>query len=112
MEHYPEDGHLWVQLGLVSFKMRRFERAAEALDAALNRPMSRHTRSVAWLFLARVRDLQGRRVEAGVLYEYALKEAEEPRLVAALEAGRDRPYRAREVSKVDLLLQFPDALQY
>ncbi len=109
---YPDDGHAWVQLGLVSFKLGRFDRAGEAFNEALNRPLSRHTRSVARLFLARVRDLQNLRGEAGVLYENALQEAEEPRLVAALTAGRNRPYRASEVSKVDIFLQFPDTLQY
>lgn len=108
---YPDDGNLWVQTGIVAFRMKRFEEARKYFDEARNRTLVDHVRYVALLFMARSCDVLGAREEAKKIYSI-YKEVEEPKLRAALRKGLRRRYRARWAEHMLLDLQYPDAHQY
>jgi len=108
---YPKDGHLWVQAGIVAFKLKRFDDARKHLEESRTRPMSKHTSGVRDLFLARCYDIAGRRDEALTLYK-TYQTFDEPKLKRALRGGLRKKYRPTETWRMVLDMQFPDTFEY
>jgi hypothetical protein len=108
---FPSDGNLWLQLGLVQFRLSRFADAMASLDEAAQRSLTPHVRHVCELFRARAMDIAGRRSEALAIYRRE-STVREPRLRSAYRDGLRLPYRASRAGGILLDLQFPDALEY
>lgn len=111
-EIYPEDGNLWLQLGLVGFSMKKWDVAGRALQAALSRTLTPHSQAVAHLFSGRLCDLAGEREEAIRHYSSVDAFALEPRIRKALNQGKRKAYGGASLGLIQLDLQFPDALHY
>lgn len=111
LEIFPDDGHVWIQTGLVCFRMGEFAKSEKHLSAALERKLSDHSRQVVELFLARIWDIQGQRDRALAVYARR-PQVKEPKLREAYREGSRRPYRREWAKRVILDLQFPDTLQY
>ena len=110
--HFPSDGHLWTQMGLVSFRLKEFSEARRAFEEALSRKLSPAIRGVCQLFLARCWDLAGDRVRALECYAKYPEGMDDPRLAEAFRRGREKPFRLTGVDQIMVDLQFPDTLAY
>jgi len=108
---YDGDAHLWMQLGLINFKLGNFDPAYNAFSRAKDMNMTSHTALVCKLFLARLYDLRGKRKKALDYYKL-WRQADEPKLKRALQKGLIRPYKKYMISSMMLDLQFPDAHLY
>lgn len=108
---YPEDGHLWVQTGILAFQMQRFEEARSSLEQSRSRVLSPHVQAVRDLYLGRCYDLAGERERALELYS-AHPEVHEPKLRKAFAKGIKRRYQSHEIGRVVIDLQFPDTFEY
>ncbi|MBI2712451.1 MAG: hypothetical protein HYX41_06310 [Bdellovibrio sp.] len=111
IEAYPSDGHLWLQAGYLAFKLKKFTEAEGFFAGTLNHHFSPHVAQVRDLYLARCFDLRGARKMALELYQ-SHPRIQEPKLRRAFKKGLKRPYRAAEVEKIVLDMQFPDTFQY
>ncbi|HTL11174.1 MAG TPA: C45 family autoproteolytic acyltransferase/hydrolase, partial [Bdellovibrionota bacterium] len=65
---YPADGNVWIQTGLVAFRLKKFEEARRCFETALEMPLVAEVERVRDLFLARCKDLAGDRAGALELY--------------------------------------------
>jgi tetratricopeptide (TPR) repeat protein len=108
---FPSDGHLWIQAGIVAFKVREFKEAQAYFEGSRSRVLSPHVACVRDLYLARCLDLAGLRDRALELYRKHEKIGE-PKLRKAFKRGLRRPYFALETHQMLVDLQFPDTFQY
>lgn len=101
----PTDGNIWAQAGLVAFKQHLFSESTTYFEHALTKVLTAHIRESCSLFLARCFDLLFRREEALLIYsnhdEITTKE-----LKSEFKKGLQRPYRAKDIHKIILDLQF------
>lgn len=111
IEAYPADAHLWIQAGILSFTLRKFDDARHLFEESLSRPTSGHVTAVRDLYLARCYDVAGRRSDALDLYRKH-GEIQEPKLRKAFRAGARRPYKKFQTFSVQVDLQFADTLSY
>jgi hypothetical protein len=117
---YPQDGHLWIQKGLVAFKLHRFKEAREALERTLvssggdplSSVLSAHVSQVRDLYLARCLDCLGEREKAIYIYKTSLISSQEPKLKKAFKQGIRSPYVSKNSSQMVIDLQFPDTFAY
>jgi tetratricopeptide (TPR) repeat protein len=108
---FPSDGHLWIQAGIVAFKLKDFDEAKSYFEGSRSRVLSQHVSCVRDLYLARCWDLSGMRQQAVELYRKH-QNTHEPKLRKAFRKGLRRPYRAWETLRMLVDLQFPDTFQY
>ena len=109
---YPEDAHVWIQAGIVAFKLNEFNEARRYFETTRQMVLSEHVILVRDLYLARCLDLAGEREKAKVLYAAHVNIAKEPKLLKAFKKGLKRPYRAQETDRILIDLQFPDTFEY
>jgi tetratricopeptide (TPR) repeat protein len=109
---FPEDGHLWIQAGIVAIKIRRFEEARGFFERTLALKLSRHVVLVRDLYLARCLDVLGERKQAKEIYLRNSQLAIEPKLKKAFKRGLRRAYRLTHPSQMVVDLQFPDTFAY
>jgi hypothetical protein len=108
---YPDDAHVWIQAGILAFRLKRFPEARRLLEEAGGRKLSPHVEGARALFLARCLDVAGEREAARELYA-RWPQTKEPKLRKALERGLRRPFRASEAARVHIDMQFPDVMEY
>jgi hypothetical protein len=108
---YPEDGHLWVQAGLVAFKCHQFKDAKTYFEGSQSRVLSDHVNFVRDLYLARCFDLLGFRKKAIQLYKKGVS-VPEPKLQKAFKSGVKSKFKKSLISKIMIDLQFPDTFHY
>ncbi|MCC7440449.1 MAG: hypothetical protein IT285_02380 [Bdellovibrionales bacterium] len=109
---YPEDGNLWIQAGLVAFRLRKIDEARARFEAAGTRVLTPEVSRVRDLFLARCKDIVGERHAALDLYRRHAGTADDPKIRAAFRKGVRRAYRRSQISELVLDLQFPDVMVY
>lgn len=107
IDAFPSDGHLYLQLGLICFRMEKFDEAETAFIQVRN--CSENVLSVRDLYLARCYDLTGRRKKALQLYK---RVCSVDKLQKAFEKGLRRPYNRKNANKTMIELQFPDTFIY
>jgi predicted choloylglycine hydrolase len=108
---FPKDGHLWVQAGLMAFKLHQMEESKSLFEGSRAYSVSQHVGRVRDLYLARCYDLLGQREQALSLYR-AHTDIQDPKLKKAFQKGIRKPYRKKEICQVLMDLQFADTFQY
>ncbi len=112
-EAFPQDAHLWIQAGIVAFKLGRFELSRRDLEKTLDLKLSHHVRLVRDLYLARTLDLLGERSKALAIYQENYAQAHhEPKLKKAFKKGLRRAFRVTDSTQMVIDLQFPDTFVY
>ena len=110
---YPEDGHLWVQSGVLSFQLGQFSSAISFFEESRSRSLSDHVKAVRDLYLARCLDLTGQRARAIQLYaRHVHLHSLEPKLKKAFKRGLIKSYQKSEISRMIVDLQFVDTFEY
>ena len=109
---YPEDAHVWIQAGIVSFKLKKFKEARAYFEKTKPLALSAHVLLVRDLYLARCLDLAGEREQAVALYASHSQLAKEPKLLKAFKKGLKKPYQEKETDRILIDLQFPDTFEY
>lgn len=111
LELYPSDGHVWIQAGLVAFKLQSFEVSKAFFESPYVAHSDAHALAVKDLYLARCFDLMGRRDDALKCY-YSHSDLRDQKLKDAFEKGKKKPYNIKEIRNMMLDLQFPDVFCY
>lgn len=108
---YPEDGNLWLQLGIVDFYLKRTHDALENFQQALTRKLAHHSMAVCQLYVARCFDLNGNRLAAKAIYQ-TVDSISEPKLKDAYRHGLRKSFRFSKFSTMMVDLQFADTICY
>lgn len=109
-EHCP-DGNVWLQCGVLHFKLGRFEEAHHFLSHSKKTKLTDYHAQVRNLLLARCLDVLSKRSEALTIYNHQ-QDIKVPKLLKAYKKGVKKPFTPHHAHNLMLDMQFIDPIQY